>query len=296
MPSPTARPKADIDRKGLIDDMGAGLTAVYKAIQQIQNARVLIPLLLYFVFKLALLLLYTESGAGRINDFWALALWGEASAGLEHYPQHLFLLPQVMSRLDIVLDVFVYVIAQGATVLLVAAFYRGERRGIGYAFSGTLRRYGHIVGVMIVATVAIAAAARVASLPSRFGWIPHNRYIITGGSVLLGLAVQAFFIYCIPFVLLKKRSAIGAVMESFRLSGRRYLTAATLVVVPFVVTSPTFLLGFKAHVIALRLFPELLIYIQVLSEVMNLIASYLLAGAIAVRFTEEAGAARETAP
>jgi hypothetical protein len=291
MPAQTARSRADLRRRGPTADIGTGLTAVYRAIQQIQNAKVILPLLLYFIFKLALLFLYAQSGS--LNAFWALMLWGEASESLGHYPQHLLLLPHVMSRLDMVLDVFVYVIAHGATVLLVAAFYRGERPSIGYGFSRSMKRYGHLVCVMIVATAAIAAAARLPSLPSRFGWIPYNRYIITGGGVALGLATQAFLLYAVPSVLLKRRSAIGAVKESLQLSGRRYILAATLAVVPFVITLPTFLLGFNVQTIALRLFPELLIHIQIMSEVMHLIASYILAGSIAVQFIEEAGADTE---
>ena len=288
MKAQTARSRADLRRKGPSADIGAGLASVYKAIQQIQNGRVVIPLLLYFIFKLAVLFLYAEGGP--LNAFWGLMLWGRASGGLGRYPQQLLLLPHVMSRLDIVLDVFVYVIAHGATVLLVAAFHGGETRSIGYGFSRTMKSYGHLVCVMIVATAAIAAASRLPSLPSRLGWIPHNRYIITGGGVVLGLAAQAFFLYAVPSVLLNRRPAIGAVKESFRISARRYMLAATLVAVPFIVTLPTFLLGFKAQIIALRLFPELMIYIQILSEVMQLIASYILAGSIAVQFMEEAGA------
>lgn len=288
-----ARTASDAQRRDRTPDIRSGFQAMYKTVQMVHHGKVALPLLIYLLFKLAVIFAYSMGGAGPLDAVWALVLPGKVAESLRHYPQHLLLLPQVMGRLDIALDVLVHVIAQGATVILVAAVYQNRRASLTDGFGRTMRAYGHLVGVMVAATALILAATRLPLLPSLLGSNIGSRTIVTGAGTILGLVVQAFFLYAVPSVLLRGRTALRAIWESFLLSKRRYLLALTLAVVPFIITLPTTLLSFKAQAISLRLFPELLIHTQILGEVMQLIASYLLVGSVTIRFVEETGSAPE---
>lgn len=277
-----------IDSGGPAADIRAGFSAINKALQLVRSFKIVIPLLLYFVFKLIVVLLYAKGGPGALDKFWALFLPDLGAGGVGHYPQRFLLFPLLMSRLDIALDIFLHVVAQGTTVLLIASALGGKPLDLNGSFGRTMRRYWHLVGVMLVATALILAATYLPILPSLFGWVKRNRYLATGGGIILGLIVQAFFLYAIPFVLLNGESFFKAIGKSFRFARRRYLLALTLAAVPFVITVPTFMLGFKAQAISLRIFPELLMHIQILGEIMNMISAYILVGGVTVIHLEGA--------
>ena len=279
--------KSGVDPGGAGADIRTGFSAIYQALQLVRSIKIVFPLLLYFLFKLFVIILYAKGGPGILDRFWALFLSGHGAGSVGHYPQRFLLFPSLMGRLDIALDILLHVIAQGATILLIASAIGEKSLGLAGSFGHTMRRYWHLVGVMLVATLLILAAAYLPALPSSFGWTSRNRYLITGGGIVLGLVVQAFFLYAVPFVLLNGESFLKAIGKSFRLARRRYLLALTLAAVPFIVTLPTFMLGFKAQAISLRLFPELLMHIQIMGEIMKTISAYILVGGVTVIYTEE---------
>ena len=284
--------RASIDPRGsgAVAGIKAAFRALYRAIQILQNGKVILPLLVYFAFKILLIVSFIESGTGGLHDFWSLLLPGRQAAGLEHYPHHVMLLPLAMQRLDVVLDTFLHIIAQGMTVLMVAAAYSGEKIGIASSFRATMRRYGHLIIVMIIALAAIFIFANIPYLiPISPESLPH-RHIPTAASVLLGLLVQAFFIYAVPIILIGRRAAFGALRDNFRFAAHNYPASFSLALVTFAVSLPTVLLGFKSRVIALRLFPELLIHIQVTAELLQFVSTYLLVGGVTVFFLEKTAA------
>lgn len=278
---------------GLAAGVRTAFRSLYEAIQILQNGKVILPLLLYFALKILLIVSFIESGTGGLHDFWSLLLPGRQAAGLEHYPHHVMLLPVAMERLNIFLDVFVHIIAQGVTILLVAAALSGERLELGASLRLAFKRYWHLVVVMLVAlAVMIIAANLVYLVPISPESLPH-RHLPTMIAMLISLAVQAFFIYAIPIVLLSGRGPFGALRDGVRLSLRNYAASFTLCAVAFIVSLPIFLLGFKSQVIALRIFPELLIHIQITGELLQFISTYLLVGGVTVLFFERSQPAGE---
>lgn len=292
-----ARPPVRLgaDAGGFGSGIRDGLSAAYKSLLIIRSIKIVIPLLLYFLFELLVIIIYTRVGPGSLDYFWTLFLPGRSANVIGHYPQRLLLLPEILGGLDIVLDILVYVVAQGATIVLIAAALSGRPLDLGNSFAATMKRYWRLIGVMFVATLIILFATYLPRLPSNFGWTTHNRYIATISSVLLGILVQAFFLYAVPFVIIGGESIFGAIAKSIRFARRRYLLSLTLAAVPFIIMLPTFLLGFKAQILSLRIYPELITHIQILGEIMNVVATYILVGGVTVIFTEEAftGSSRE---
>lgn len=243
-----------------------------------------LPLLIYFALKLAIVFLYLAKAGEPWSSFWAFFLPGVGAEATSHYPSHLILMPAVLRRLDIPLDVLVHIVFQGATVLLVSAAYSRKNLSLGGSFGGALGNYTRLVGVTLLASVVILL---ITSIPTGFFGLaseaPPGR-AATALSMLLGLTAQAFFLYSMPFVLLGGRSVPDAVRRSFAMAGRHFIHTFILAAVPFALTVPTLLLGFKAVAISFRLSPEFLVHVQIAGEVMQLVATYILTASLTVAF------------
>jgi hypothetical protein len=290
METPPQRISVDVKGKGLAAGVRAAFRSLYEAVQILQNGKVILPLLFYFVIKILFIISFIESGTGGLHDFWSLLLPGRQAAGLEHYPHHVMLLPVAMERLSIFLDIFLHIIAQGMTIMLVASALEGKETHLRPSLRRTVKRYWHLVIVMIVALGAMLIVANLPYLvPIPLESLPH-RHIPTAVSILLALAVQSFFLYAVPIVLLSRRGGFGALGDSIRFAFRNYPASLTLALAAFAVSLPTFLLGFKSQVIALRLFPELLIHIQVTAELLQFVSTYLLVGGVTVLFLKKTAA------
>lgn len=255
------------------------------AISYLQFGRPAIPLLMYFVLKLCIIFLYVASGTKTPGGLWPLLARGMNAEAIGHYPEHLILMPVILGRLDIPLEILVLVVAQGATVLLVAGILRRERIGFGRSLEGTGRRYINLVIAAAAASAALYAWFRLsAAFLGRLAAFPYG----LGESVrtLVGLVLETFFLYAIPFILIERRTALAAIRRSFAFAGRHFIESFLLVLVPFLLTVPTLLLSVNPRTIALQISPEFLVQVQVAGEVMQFIATYLLMGGLTIYFAE----------
>jgi hypothetical protein len=247
------------------------------ALSLLHNGKLAVPLLLYFVLRIAVIFLYLSSVNEPLSSFWALFVGGFSGEDVSHYPAHLILMPTILSRLDIVLDIFASVLFQGATILLVAAAFRKRKTSLGAGFTGAARGYPHMVAVTLVVSIALLLCMNAPRLlnPALSGAAHYGIYALV---LLLGLCVQALFLYAIPFILLEGRTAPGAIASSLRTAARSVVTTFLIVAVPFVFTIPTLLLGLKAEMIAYRISPDFLLINQIAGEIIYLIATYAIIG------------------
>jgi len=263
-----------------------------KAVSNLRFGMSAVPLLLYFLFKLCLISLYVSGGARLPDRLWTLLEPGMNAEALTHYPQRLLLMPAVLGRLDIPLDMLVLIIAQGATVLLVAGIMRRERIGLRASFEGAGRRYLHLVIAAAMASVALFAGFRYpAMLLDRIPGMPHG--LETLASTLIAVVIETFFLYAIPFILIEGRSALGAIGRSFGFAGRHFIESFFLVLVPFLLTVPTMMLSLNPQAIAFQISPEFLVQVQIAGELMQFIATYILVGGLTVYFIETRTAGEE---
>ncbi|MGD1047651.1 MAG: hypothetical protein ABR899_02725 [Candidatus Krumholzibacteriaceae bacterium] len=265
------------------------ITRVFKifgtGISYLQFGRPAIPLLMYFALKLCIIFWYVLSGANTPGGLWPLLMRGIDLAAMGHYPAHLILMPAVLGRLDIPLEILVLVVAQGATVLLVAAASKRQKTGLRESLGSTGRRYGHLVVAAAAVSAALFAWFRLSgAFLARFTALPRG--LGEGAGVLIGLAIETLFLYTIPFILIEGRTAPEAIRRSFAFARRHFIESFLLVFVPFLLTVPTLLLSVNPSTIALRISPEFLVQVQVASELMQFVATYLLMGGITIYFTE----------
>ena len=279
-----------------MEPAGAGMSIVRAfstALSLLSHGKLIVPLLIYFALKILLVILYTISISEPWSSLWAFFLRGVTGNQLSHYPTHLLLMPLALGRLDMLLQILLNVIFQGATILLVTSAFKQKQISLKDSFGGSARRYVHLVCVSLITSIVILLCVNFPNaVINRL--VDSPRMVIIAAAMLLGLVIQAFFIYAMPLVILEHHSAIRAIGNSFRMArrffGQTFLIAAT----PFVLMLPTTLLSFKAQVISLRLSPEFMIHIQTADEVMQLIATYLFIGGLTINFIRRRRNSRES--
>ncbi len=242
---------------------------------------VALPSLIYFILHLTIMLTYLHLQIETLQSFWALFAGGINPGIFNHYPHHIILMQSVLGRFDIFLDIFVHIIIQGATVVMVAAFLTGGAPSATRSFSLTLRRYGHLLAVSIISSGAIFLTINISEMAASY-LIPGARLIAAGVSVIIALMIQAVFVYTTPFILLESEDAFSSIRRSFRMAFRLAGLTSMLVVIPFVLTLPSVLLDIKAEMIAFRLSPDFIIYNHTVGELLQTIAIYLMTAGSAV--------------
>jgi hypothetical protein len=252
------------------------------ALSYLQHGRPAVPLLLYFLLQLCIIALYVLSGA-KTAGFWTLLKPSLDAAAITHYPEHLFLMGSILGRLDIPLEVFVLVLAQGATVLLVAASLKRAPLGVRRSLRMAARRYVHLVIVAAVAAVAMFACFRY-PLALLDGIAGATFGVVA--SAFICIVLLALLLYTIPFVLLEGRSAPDALRRSIGFAGRHFVESFLLVLVPFLLTVPTTLLSMNPEAIAFQISPEFLIHVQIAGEAIQFVATYLLMGGLTIFFVQ----------
>lgn len=257
----------------------------------LRHGRLAVPLLLYLLIQLFLISLYVWSGS-KAAGLWTLLRPGMDSEIITHYPEHLFLMGAILGRLDIPLEVFVLVLAQGATVLLVAAAAKRGRISVRESLRAAGRRYLHLVMAAAAASVAMFACFRY---PMAFliGIAGIPRALGASASALICVALQAVLLYAMPFILIEGRSAPDALRRSFVFAGRHFVESFLFALVPFLLTVPTLLLSLNPQALAFQISPEFLIHVQIAGEVIQFIATYLLVGGLTIFFLETRNAGEE---
>lgn len=252
------------------------------ALSSLQHGKLAVPLLLYFLLQLGLIALYVLSGA-KAAGFWTLLKPSLDAELITHYPEHLFFMGSVLGRLDVPLEVFVLVLAQGATVLLVAAALKRAPLGVRESLRAAARRYIHLVIVAAVAAAALFVCFRYPQ--ALLGGIAGAAIGVTA-SALIGVICLSFLLYTIPLILLEGRSAPDAIRRSFGFAGRHFVESILLVIVPFLLTVPTMLLSMNPEAIAFQISPEFLVHVQIAGEAIQFVATYLLMGGLTVFFVQ----------
>ena len=256
-----------------------------KAVSYLRFGMSAVPLLSYLFLKLCLILLYVSRGAQIPAGLWTLLRLDTNVETLAHYPQRLLLMPAVLGRLDIPLEILILIIAQGATVLLAAGIVHRERIGLRASLEGTGRRYLHLVIAAAITSAALFAGFRYpATLLNRIPGMPHGLEVLV--STLIAVVIETFLLYAIPFILIEGRTAFGAIGRSFGFAGRHFIESFFLALVPFLLTVPTMMLSLNAQAIAFQISPEFLVQVQIAGELMQFIATYILMGGLTIYFIE----------
>ncbi len=247
-------------------------------IEQLRHFELWAPLIIYLAIKITFIALYVGTINGLLVSFWELFLDSQYHEAFLHYPAHLMLMPIVLSKLDMILDVLVHSFFQGVTILFFASAKLKEPLSYAAALKGTYRRYLHLVGVTVIASVVIFACLSVVGYVVPKGTSTLIRFGGWGIATFAGLVLQALFLFAGPLVLLKNKSVFAAIRESFEIARINFTHTMILVIAPFLITLPALYLSFKGHALAMSLSPEILPPIQVFSEFLGFFSMLVLVG------------------
>ena len=247
-----------------------------------------IPLLMYMAIKLAVLALYVLTAGGGAARVWSIFVGGEAGATLLRYPNMFYLLPTVVGRIDLGMEALVGVVFQAAVMLLFLQAMRNQPLSLSRAFAGARARYVQIVLVTICASVTLYAWFWLQHWA--YANVPIPRVLIIGGFFFGGLCVQGLFVFALPIALLNGQSVPAALIGGMKAAIVKPMRAILLVAIPFAVTLPAIFVGDKTVFLVERLSPEIVIWIQVLQELMHWPAMVLLMGGLAALFARRTSA------
>lgn len=252
------------------------------ALSALRKPAVAVPSIIYFIIQMAVMAFYIRFNSPPWSSFWAFFVEGVGANALGRYPHHILLLQPILTRFDIFFDIFVHVIFQGAISVMVFHALTSSSPAIGGSFRIALTRYHRLVITSLISSVAIfllVHASRIVSGPSGG---PLRLTLIVAG-MLAGIAVQAAFLYSIPYIVLEDITALRAIRKSFSIAAGNRLVSFLIVLLPFILTLPSLFFDIKAMMVSLRLSPDFMIYNHVAREIMYTIATYLItAGSIVI--------------
>jgi hypothetical protein len=265
------------------------INAFYEALAVLNRPAIWAPLALYFVIKVAVIAAYRMTFLGPLEVVWGFLLSSDTRALLGHYPADLVHMSTVLQRAGILLGVLVGVFFEGATVILFANAFRDQAPSLKQAFRIALHRYRSLVGVALVVTLAVLA---VTELPAYlFGLSSTNvsPKLLSFAGHVGEFFVRILLLYMMPLVLLTDRSVLKSVAESARWSWRSFGQTALLFVLPFLITLPTMIMKLQSATLIAQVEPEIVIPIEVMSEVTAWLATLLMTGAVTVWFIRRKG-------
>lgn len=256
----------------------------FSVLTLLRRFEVWVPMLLYLALKLVALALYVGTTGGVLASIWRLFMERSYHEALAHYPTHLLLTPVVLSRLDYLLEIFIHSYLQGVTIMLFAAAIQNSPVSYPAAFKRAFRCYLPLVVVTVVISILLYLCLTIPAMLLPRGAPSLFRLAGWGAATTGSIIIQAFFLYAGPAILIDRRPVLGAVRESFRTTKRYSSNTLSLVVGSFVITLPAVLLGFKSQLLAMRLSPEVLPQIQVISELCGFFSTLVLVGGLTVLF------------
>jgi len=273
----------NIERLNFSKNFQTAFRAFFTSLTLVQNVKVIIPTLVYMFLQLAIMTLYLLSIERPWTSFWALFAGGVAAGDLAHFPRHLLLMQQVLGRVDMLVDTFVHVVFQAATVSLVSAAFRKKTVSLSASMKESCGRYFKLVFVSLLSAVLVYSAINLARhLSGNMDGIVRAGVAASG--VLAGLVVQVFFLFSIPIIMHANPPVARIVPDSLRMALKLPLASAFIVAVSFVITLPTTFLSLKAGMIALQLSPDFMIHSHIASMIMELTAAYLLTAGATIIF------------
>jgi hypothetical protein len=205
--------------------------------------------------------------------------WRFGEAAL-HYPNNFFVLRSALGQADTVLWVILGAVLSAAAVHMFAAFYGGRREGLASGWQAAARRY---LPVVLIAAIVMTLTHLIAQAPSSI-WgdlaerSPTRFRIVRAGGIALVVAVQALFLYVVPYLVIDGRRLGAAVLGSLALAWKHPVTTYLIVGIPASVELLPLWLSRNSLMIARRLSPEFLVFVMAVWIIAIFFASYAAAG------------------
>lgn len=200
--------------------------------------------------------------------------------GAAHYPTLLYVLPTLFFRANLLIEVLVASLAGGvATVLFARAF--GSREATEQS-PRILRRAPSLMLVsLLIVAVLLGITALTARVPREL--VVRERMVRWGmliGEMGLIVVIQSFMAYTTAFIVLKGHGIWPALRDSVRVTWRTFLPTLVAVGLPQLLIFPFSFATSRVGLVADRLKPEVVTGLIGVQIVVQLLAAFLLVGAV----------------
>lgn len=225
-------------------------------------------------------------------------IWGEVYL---HYPYIYELLPRMFYWAKIVVAIFVGSITSGMAVYMVFLLQKKEALDLKSVFFSVLKRYVSLFLLAIILFTCVHFLLKQTPLLLiKYFQAKHLKLLFLGPkfwfnifmpvfNFFLTVILQCLFVYSIPFIVIKGKKFISAIISGIRLFGRLALKTFFIVLVPMCLYIPVVILTGGMAFLADKFFPEVIIFILFLGVVVGtIIVDSLVTLATTLVFIEEA--------
>ncbi len=260
-----------------------GLFAIWKPVTSLlmSEPRVLIPFCLLAVIEIFALWFLSCSPHFPINVIMAppiKSIWGPTYL---HYPYIYELLPRMFYYAKIVIGVMIGALTSGMAVLMVYYYKKSRRIDIKEIFFAVLKRY---VSLFILAIILFTCVHFVMKEPSvlllKYFFAKHAKLLFLGPKFWFGIflpvlqfvmavVLQALFVYAIPYIVIKEKKFIPALVLGVGLFFKKFLKTFVAVLVPMFLYIPVTIIRANMSLIAGMFNPEAIVVVLLIGIVVG---------------------------
>ena len=253
-----------------------------KTIQSIKSKPVLfVPFAIFAAFELVILIIVYLAPRMPLKLLFGppiKALWGEKFL---HYPINFVLIPKLVSLARVGLTVILGSLLTGVATLLVYNLYKKNKVNLKTVFKAALKKYVALFAVVLLFTLLFYFMDIITSkLLIKYFTSGHSKLLFLGPKIwfgpilvtlnfMLAIIVQSAFIYAIPFLLIGGETLTKSVLKSFVLFKKHFFKTIILVGLPMLLYIPTIILQANSAYLVVRLFPEVVVWVSILSLLVN---------------------------
>ena len=152
-----------------------------------------------------------------------------------HYPYNFILLPSLFSKVkNFLINPLISSIMIAVCVGMIYHYYLGQEPSFSRALNKALRRYVHLLLVVVIMTVLIYLIARF--MPYIFNKIFPNwkggRGLNFVALFFITVGIEALFAYAFLAIMIEDKNILGALKESFVFSSGLFFITYMLVLIP----------------------------------------------------------------
>lgn len=257
----------------MLSQLNLGFWALWESFKGMKRWRFWAPFLVLGIAQLLLVLALTQFHQPMFAWLFVPILERTFGPAVLHYPNFYLALPDLFSRINMFMDFLLGAFTIGVAALIIWRSAARERSGTPWSDAGK-RYFALLFGRLPAFLLILAMSAGLPLLvgPPQDGEFSGNQIrIVRYGSFVLGIVIEALFVYT-PILLLVERRKVGpALAAAVRLFLRTPIATLLLVFLPNLLQLPLSAVLRRAEMIKDKLSPEMIAVM-----VMFTIAGYLL--------------------
>ncbi|MBN2184717.1 MAG: hypothetical protein JW746_05270 [Candidatus Krumholzibacteriota bacterium] len=261
------------------------INTFHTSVSILKDFRIAVPSFFFLILHLGILISYLSSLDPPSSSFWALFIGGLSSSDLGHFPDHIVLMQPILDRVDIFVEIFINIIFQGATTVLIYSGITGRSLSFAGAFRAAFGKYLQLFLISLFASLFIFLVFFLAG-NFRASLSPIAGNTVYAVSMAVALAIQGLFLYTTPAILLYDSNLFRSFRVSISIAWNCPATTFFIVFIPFILTVPTTFISIKSALIATRLSPDFIIHNYIVSSVIEMISIYLITAGGTVIFLQ----------